>query len=139
MKKFALRGDLYFYDNSARSELRNELEKIGFKYTEPQMGGGGGVEIKEITIVFFTIKEFWAGIFLGVISNAIYDLIKNIYKWHKSKKVKKTDYIPNVCITIYPHILSKKSFTIFIRIDKEPSEEEIIKEIKKAKRHNFPS
>lgn len=70
---------------------------------------------------------------MGVLGNAIYDLIKKLYSWHKSKNVNDKDSIPNVFITIYPNPLSKKGYSFFIRIDKEPKKEEIVKIIKRSK------
>lgn len=46
MKYFALREELSLYKDSSRNELKDKLEKMGFEYHEPQMGGGGEVEIK---------------------------------------------------------------------------------------------
>lgn len=131
MKYFALRGDLFFYRNTDKEKLKEKLEKMGFEYREPQMGGGGETPIQEITVSFFTFKEFWAGIFVGVLGNAIYDLIKKLFTWHKSKNVKPTENVPNVFISIYPP-LGRKRFSFFIRIDKEPTREDIMKEINKA-------
>ncbi len=134
MRYYSLRQDLFIYEQTASLSLVKEIEKLGFKYQSGQMGGGGEAAIKEIVIAWLTMKELWIGVFSSLLANQIQKILGSLYNWHtsNSNKIKNKKYIPEVCIFIYPHVLSKASYVAFFRIDKKHSKKDIIEEIKKA-------
>lgn len=79
----------YFYDKRGIDErdlkdLSTSLEKIGYTYFQPQ-GLGAGPSPEQV-ILWLHNNQFISGVSVGIVSNYLYDLLKEINAWFKSHR-----------------------------------------------------
>lgn len=111
------------YKNSSDKLLSEEIEKLGYIYRTPGLGGGGGEIINHI-IAYLSIDTNRDAIITGLLTNSIWEIMKLVYRWHKSNHIKSVKANPSVNIYIYTE---NKTKSYFVNIDakKEYSENEI--------------
>ena len=128
--------DIFGYKNEAYKNLTTELEKMSYKYKEPDGLGGGGGEIIQQIIAYLSIHDLWVGVITGLVVNRIEKLLSMLNKWHIRNKNPDNKLRP--IVNIYIHLKSDKrnSFYISFRLDKKYSKKEIENSINKATKND---
>ncbi len=124
----------FFYDSSGFSqngikELSKELESQGFRYERcTELGAGPGTEQ---IVLWLHSHQYISGILTGVVSNYIYDILKNLYKWYKDNpNKKKTIPIVQFFITFKDSKSKRLRAELSFRFDRPAVEEETEKSFK---------
>ncbi|HCQ31016.1 TPA: hypothetical protein DIU27_01345 [Candidatus Collierbacteria bacterium] len=122
------------YKKLADRELSAQLERLGFKYRVPELGGGVGEIINHI-LAYLSIDTTQEAITSGLLTNLIWQVIKNVYQWNKHYSRKNYNSKPSINIYIYSKNKTKNYF-LNIAADKEYKKSEVdkivISEIKKG-------
>ena len=119
------------YKKSAPVELKEILEKIDFKYKEPDGLGGGGGEVIQQIIAHLSVHDIVVGVVSGLFVSRIEKILSALSAWHNANKNPNNHLRPVVNIYIYSPKDEFNHHNISFRLDKKYSKSEIKKELKK--------
>jgi len=132
---YYIKDDLEGFTSEEIAELSSDLQKAGFQFYAPQLGGGGdGVKIVEQIIASLNFHNFWFDIFVGVLANRLDKALSIIYSWMSKHESKKKEN-PVIQIFIYTPLRGKNNcYYIRFKADKKYSKNEIVQYLKKMKK-----
>ncbi len=113
------------YQESSDKELSGEIEKIGFTYKQGEMGGGGGEIVTQI-VANLSINVTPHDIVTGVLSSAIFEVLKTAFAWHTRNKIPNKRVNPSINVYVY---VEGNSYSKSYKIDEEHSEVELQEDI----------
>lgn len=74
------------FDDESINKLTQKLEGLQYKFYQP-MGLGAGPGLEQI-IVWINNNQFLSGISIGLLTNFLYDILKELFLWFKSTTFK---------------------------------------------------
>jgi len=111
------------YKKSTDKLLSEEIEKLGFEYSPPELGGGGGAIINHI-LAYLSIDTNRDAIITGLLTNIVWEAVKKVFNWHKQNCLDLKKANPSVNIYIYTENKSKNYF-VNIPTSEEKTKQEI--------------
>ena len=114
---------------NSKNSLATELEKLGFVYVLPEMGGGPA-EATKLLIAWLNIHDFWSSLIINLLINRIDKMMIIIHNWYRKNppEDKKVEYVVN--ISVYN---MDNSYTINLKADQKYSKAQIRKIIEQEK------
>lgn len=113
---------------NSRENLNKELEKLGFEYTPPELGGGPVEAIVRQTVALLSLHEFWVGFFSALAASRIEKIMSRVYQWSLENWFKQ-NVKPEIEIFVYR---GKKSYKLTLEANKKYFKKEIIELIKQS-------
>lgn len=133
---YSVQPKLIGFSNKSVAELKKRLDRKGYKYRQPQLGGGPSPEVIPQVVAWLNDNSFFASIFLIVatsVTKKVYVEVKDWYRKNPPNPVK------NLKVKNYVHFSfwgRKRSFDFELDISKKYSNDEIKTIIKNSKREN---
>lgn len=116
------------YKSNSHLTLSKELEKLGFTYKQPEMGGGGGEVINHI-LAYLSLDTTRDAIASGLLTNLVWKVLETAYNWHKAHKLPNKQINPNINVYIYANN-KQESYFLNLDLNEKPSKKTIVHKIK---------
>jgi len=116
------------YSKKTLEELDILFSKNGFRYEKAQgLGAGPGDFFNAIAWIHINASVVFWTVFLNIISNSIYDLVKKLNNWYGRNKFKKDR--PFILIYLYK---GKDSTILRFYLDRNYTKKAVREEVKKG-------